>query len=164
MDWLIGWLTLAGVVAIVAGSKGFNWFGWFLYGLLIWPIALVHAIVARRASPRDPIPVVITEGLIARPAAHSIRDPMPSATSAAPKLKTCPMCAEQVQAAARICRFCRHEFPPEPATPSETSPTQEGRGGHIPFGTKACRNCGELNWHDAFKCKSCGTALRVSGA
>jgi hypothetical protein len=27
--------------------------------------------------------------------------------------KTCPQCAETVKAAAKICRFCRYEFPPE---------------------------------------------------
>jgi hypothetical protein len=27
--------------------------------------------------------------------------------------KVCPMCAESVKAAARICRFCGHEFTPE---------------------------------------------------
>jgi hypothetical protein len=33
--------------------------------------------------------------------------------------KTCPQCAETVKAAAKICRFCRYEFPPEP--PPETA-------------------------------------------
>jgi hypothetical protein len=32
--------------------------------------------------------------------------------SAAGSTKTCPMCAEQVKAAAKICRFCRHQFEP----------------------------------------------------
>lgn len=29
-----------------------------------------------------------------------------------PSMKTCPDCAEEVRAEARICRFCRHEFAP----------------------------------------------------
>ena len=28
--------------------------------------------------------------------------------------KICPQCAEEVRLAARVCRFCRYEFPPEP--------------------------------------------------
>lgn len=27
------------------------------------------------------------------------------------RLKTCPMCAEDVKVAAKVCRFCGHEFP-----------------------------------------------------
>lgn len=30
--------------------------------------------------------------------------------------KTCPQCAETLKAAAKICRFCRYEFPAEPVT------------------------------------------------
>jgi hypothetical protein len=38
-------------------------------------------------------------------------------------LKTCPDCAEQVQMAARICRYCRYDFaawPPNAAPPPNT--------------------------------------------
>lgn len=88
---------------MIANAKGFGWGAWLAYGLLLWPLALVHVLLKRRTSPREPIPVVITDSLRARPASAP-----PTA------LKTCPQCAEQVQAAARICRYCRHEFAPAP--------------------------------------------------
>lgn len=42
--WIIGGI----ITAIVAHSKGRKWARWFLYGCLIWPVALTHAIVIRR--------------------------------------------------------------------------------------------------------------------
>jgi hypothetical protein len=40
--------------------------------------------------------------------------PPPGATAApapgGPETKTCPMCAEDVKAAAVLCRFCGHRF------------------------------------------------------
>lgn len=35
-------------------------------------------------------------------------------------LKSCPQCAEEVKAAAKVCRFCQHEF--DDKTPLETIP------------------------------------------
>ncbi|OHT19904.1 hypothetical protein BHE75_01897 [Sphingomonas haloaromaticamans] len=38
-------------------------------------------------------------------------------------IKKCPDCAEIIQADARICRFCRREFPPVPAATLSQRPT-----------------------------------------
>ena len=35
------WVLMAVVVAVAANGKGFNAVGWFFYGLLIWPVALI---------------------------------------------------------------------------------------------------------------------------
>lgn len=98
MTFLIFWILMAAIVAIIAGHKGFNWIGWALYALAIWPIALVHVLVKDRRNQRA-IPVAITQGLTATPGGPG-----------APRMKTCPECAEQVLAAAKVCRFCRHNF------------------------------------------------------
>jgi hypothetical protein len=43
-----------------------------------------------------------------------------------PQTKVCPQCAEEVKAAALICRFCRYEFAPLPdgSAPGPTSVTE----------------------------------------
>jgi hypothetical protein len=54
MEWLVLWLLMGGVVALVANSKGRDPVMWCLYGAAIWPIALTHALLLRNdaAPPR----------------------------------------------------------------------------------------------------------------
>jgi len=44
--------------------------------------------------------------------------------------KTCPACAEEVKPAAKICRFCRHEF--EPMASSANGPAATGLAADVP--------------------------------
>jgi hypothetical protein len=69
------------------------------------PEMLMRIAVAVRAMP------VLDE----ETAANLVGRAEPEAT------KTCPMCAETVKAAAKLCRFCGHEFA-EPDTPPITTP------------------------------------------
>lgn len=85
MEVVVIWLIMAGVVAVIANSKGFDTSGWFIYGALLWPIALAHVIV--------------------KPSAAVTRQ-------ASRPTKKCPECAEMVLAEAQVCRFCgNRSFP-----------------------------------------------------
>jgi hypothetical protein len=86
MELIIFWVIMGGVVAMIAGSKGHSAGLWFIYGALIWPIALVHILVTPAAV------------------GHQERVALQSGN------KKCPRCAEIVKSEARVCRFCSHEF------------------------------------------------------
>lgn len=75
--------VMAMVVAHVADSKGQPVGAWLLYGLFLWPVALIHILLTDPAAP------------IAR--ANAIRTGQE---------KKCPDCAELVKGEARKCRFC----------------------------------------------------------
>jgi hypothetical protein len=52
--WIVFWIVMALVVAVVASGKGRSGVGWFFYGLLLWPVALAHICVSRRREERGP--------------------------------------------------------------------------------------------------------------
>ena len=92
------WILMAIIVAGVATSKGFSGFGWFLYGLLIWPVALIHVLVAQPNTKAVE--------------AERIRSG---------ESRKCPHCAELIKAEAKVCRFCGRDVPP-----IEPKPVGEG--------------------------------------
>jgi hypothetical protein len=90
MELVFFWLIMGGVVAIIANSKGRGGCAWFLYGVLIWPIALVHILV----SPNKRLPQYDS---------HS-----DSYGSSSGHVK-CPHCAELILPDAKVCRYCGRE-------------------------------------------------------
>ncbi len=51
MEWLLGALVLAGLVAMIATVKGRWGASWFVYALLVFPIAFIHVLVIRSRKP-----------------------------------------------------------------------------------------------------------------
>jgi hypothetical protein len=101
VGFVLLWLMMGGVVAVIANSKGFDTFGWFIYGAIIWPIALAHVIV--------------------KPAfAQKTRTSISSVEGSESPTKTCPECAETIKEAAVVCRFCGNR-----AFPDQTDVTGE---------------------------------------
>ncbi|MFQ5579223.1 MAG: zinc ribbon domain-containing protein [Nitrospiria bacterium] len=76
-------LILFGLItAIIARSKGRDFLLWWFYGILLFPFALIHAIVL--------------------PQNHA----NPEATHENKRLIKCPHCAEMIKPDAASCRFC----------------------------------------------------------
>ena len=86
MELIFFWLILGIVVALIANSKGRNPGLWFLYGFLIWPVALVHVLLAGRAGEAE------------------------SSNPAVEARVPCPFCAELVKPQARVCPHCRRDL------------------------------------------------------
>lgn len=87
MSIIIIWVIAGIIVALIANSKGRNGCAWFIYGFLLWPIALVHILVAR---PNEQV--------------------VHQRTLSSGLMKKCPHCAELVQPDARVCRYCDRDL------------------------------------------------------
>lgn len=64
MEYLLFWLMLAVICGMVASSKGRSFLLYFLGGLLLWPIVLVAAIIAKPKAV--PAPAFAADGLVGR--------------------------------------------------------------------------------------------------
>jgi len=78
--------VMATLTAIVAHRKGRSGIGFFFYGLLVWPFALVHAFVAL-------------------PNVQVLRQRAEEAG-----LVECPYCVEYIKPSAKVCSFCHREL------------------------------------------------------
>lgn len=82
------WLLLGCVTGGIAWSRGHSFPGWWLFGLLFFPLALPMALTL----PRN-VPVLDRR------------------REAEGQWKRCPSCAEFVRQAAVVCRSCGRDIP-----------------------------------------------------
>lgn len=99
LEYVILLLCLAFIPAIIANSKGRNFWLWYLYGVLIFIVALVHALCLSK-SPQIKEQELKNNGY-----------------------KECPFCREMVKEGAIVCPHCRRDLPID--TPSIENKEQQ---------------------------------------
>jgi len=86
MEVFIGAVLIGLIPAAIARSKGRSFGLWWLYGALLFIVALPHALIMA-ADKKTLEEKQLSEGM-----------------------KKCPHCAELVKQEATVCRFCNREL------------------------------------------------------
>jgi hypothetical protein len=101
MEFLILVVLIGLIPAMIARSKGRQFVVWWLYGSLLFIVALPHA-------------------LLLKPEIKQLEQ-----QQAAQGMKKCPFCAEMIKPDARVCRYCSRDLPEaaeEPPVPPVAAP------------------------------------------
>jgi type VI secretion system VasI family protein len=89
MEILVFAMLLGLIPGAIANSKGRSFFAWWLFGALIFIVALPLSLIARRLDP---------------------------ATASNAGLRRCPHCAELIQPLATVCKHCHKDVASLPPT------------------------------------------------
>ena len=82
------------IPAMIASSKGRSFVGWWIYGALLFIIALPHSLLI--GANREVVQArLVSEGM-----------------------KKCHYCAELIQGEAKVCRYCGRDAAPVAASES----------------------------------------------
>lgn len=95
---MLGLFVVAALLGCIPGAiaqgKGRSFGLWWVYGFLIFPVALVHILL----EPDGRQEAAAFQAMV-HAAGH----------------RACPSCAEPIKRAALVCRYCGRDVPPEPA-------------------------------------------------
>ena len=90
---IVIWLACGVASGMIASGKGRSGGGWFVLGFLFGPLGLLAA-------------------AIISPNATAVEQRRIRAGMQAGNLRPCPKCAEPIQKAATLCRYCNSEIAP----------------------------------------------------
>jgi hypothetical protein len=90
LEFLAICAVLGCIPGAIAMAKGRTFWGFWLYGALLFPVALIHSLV-----------------MASRPAGQEAR------ALATGEFRKCPHCAELVKREARLCKHCHQPLSPQ---------------------------------------------------